>query len=159
MTRSMTAAWTSAQCAILLVAVQINLSAQTNTTPAKTASAKAAPAKAAPAKAAPAKAAPAAVAKPAVAPAEPANSVSMTGCLETDGTRYRLTDVQGNQVAKERNWKTGFITKKSKNVDVVSALSGLKLDDHVGHTITVVGVKDGDTHLTARSIKQIGSCS
>jgi hypothetical protein len=149
MTRSTSAAWTSALFAIVLAAAQVHASAQSK--PA----AKPAPAKAAPAKAVPAKVA----AAKAVVPVEPANSVTMTGCLETDGTRYRLTDVQGNQVAKGRNWKTGFITKKSKNVDVVGASSSLKLDDHVGHTITVVGVKDGDTHLKARSIKQIGSCS
>jgi len=148
MTRNMTVG-TAALCALLLVAAQVSTSAQTKT-PAK-APAKAAPAKAAPAKTAPAKAA------PATAAPDP-NSVTMTGCLETDGSKYRLADVQGNQTAKERSWKTGFITKKPKPIEVVGA-SSLNLKDHVGRKISVVGVKDGDTHLKARSIKQLGSCS
>ena len=150
MTRSMTAAATSALCAILLVAVQINMSAQT-----KTATAKSAPAKAAPVKVAPAKTA---AAKVAVAPVE-ANSVTMTGCLEADGRKYMLTDLEGAQAPKGRSWKTGFVTKKSKDMEVV-ATSGVKLGDHIGHKVSVVGVRDGDTHLQARSIKQLAaSCS
>ena len=64
--------------------------------------------------------------------------------------KYRLADVQGNQTAKERSWKTGFITKKPKPIEVVGA-SSLNLKDHVGRKISVVGVKDGDTHLKART--------
>lgn len=153
MTRSITAAATAALCAILLVTVQINTSAQSKT--AAKAPAKAAPPKAAPAKAAPAKTA----AKVAVAPVEPGNSVTLTGCLEAGGRKYMLTDLEGAKVPKGRSWKTGFVTKKSKDVEIV-ATSGVKLGDHLGHKVTVVGVKDGDTHLRARSIKQLAaSCS
>jgi len=152
MTRKMTAAGT-ALCAILMVTVQINMSAQTKT-PVK-APAKAAPAKAAPAKAVPAKAAPA---KVAVAPIDP-NSVTMIGCLESDGVNYRLSDVQGNLAPKGRSWKTGFVTKKTKNIDLVGASSTLNLKDNVGRKVSVIGVKDGETHLKARSVKQIGTCS
>ena len=165
MTRSITAAGAAAFCAILLVTVQINTSAQTKTTaqaPAKTAPAKAAPAKVAPAKTAPAKvasttAAPskAVAAKVAVAPVEPVGSVTMTGCLESDGINYRLTDLEGNQVPKGRSWKTAFITKRSKPVDVVGAPSSLGLKDHVGHKVSVRGVRNGDTQLQASSLKQL----
>lgn len=148
MTRSITAAGTAALCAILLVTVQINTSAQSKT-PAK-APAKAATAKAAPAKAAPAKAA---------ARAEPAGSITLTGCLEADGRKYMLTDLEGAKAPKGRSWKTGFVTKKSKDMEIV-ATSGVKLGDHIGHKVSVVGVRDGDTHLQARSIKQLAaSCS
>jgi hypothetical protein len=156
MTRNMTAAGTAALCAILLASVQISTSAQSKT-PAK-APAKAAPAKAAPAKAAPAKAAPAKVAaKVAVEPVDP-NSVTMIGCLESDGNNYRLADVQGNLAPKGRSWKTGFVTKKTKNIDLVGAPSGLKLKDHVGRKVSVSGLRDDETHLKARSIRQLGSC-
>jgi hypothetical protein len=145
---------------MLMVTMPINTSAQTKTptkAPAKAAPAKAAPAKAAPAKAAPAKAA---AAKVAVAPAPPdPNSVTMIGCLESDGVNYRLADVQGNQAPKGRSWKTGFVTKKAKPIDLVGVSSTLNLKDHVGQKLSVVGVKDGETHLKARSIKQLGSCS
>jgi hypothetical protein len=153
MTRSMTAAATAALCAILVVTVQINTAAQSKT-PAKT------PAKTAPAKAVPAKAAPAktAAARVAVAPVQPSDT--LTGCLEADGAKYKLTGLQGTQAPKGRSWKTGFITKRSKDVEVVGASASLKLKDHVGHKISVVGVKDGDTHFQARSVKQLaGSCS
>ena len=175
MTRSITAAGTAAFCAILLVTVQISTSAQSKTTaqaPAKTAPAKAAPAKVAPAKTAPAKTAPAKVAtttaappkavaaKVAVAPVEPVGSITMTGCLESDGINYRLTDLEGNQVPKTRNWKTAFITKWSKPVDVVGAPSSLGLKDHVGHKVSVRGVRNGETQLQARSIQQVSTyCS
>jgi hypothetical protein len=149
MTRSTNAAATAAFCAILLVTVQIDLSAQTKTPPK-------APVKAAaPAKAAPAKAVTAKVAAAPVVPGE-----TLTGCLEADGAKYKLTDLQGTQAPKGRSWKTGFITKKTKDVEVVGTSSSLKLKDHVGHKISVVGVKDGETHFKARSIKQLaGSCS
>ena len=153
MTRRMTAAGTAALCAILLVTVQINTSAQSKT-PAE-AAAKAAPAKAVPVKAAPAKAA---AAKVAVAPVESSNSVTLTGCLQADGRKYMLTDLEGAQAPKGRSWKTGYVTKKSKDMEVV-ATSGVKLGDHIGHKVSVVGVRN-DTHLQARSIKQLAaSCS
>ena len=157
MTRSITAAGAAAFCAILLVTVQINTSAQTKTTaqaPAKTAPAKAAPAKVAPAKAAPAPAKPVA-ARVAAAPVEPVGAVTMTGCLESDGINYRLTDLEGNQVPKGRSWKTAFITKRSKPVDVVGAPFSLGLKDHVGHKVSVMGVRSGETQLQARSLKQL----
>ena len=148
MTRSITVVGT-ALCAILLVAVQIDLSAQSKTptaAPAKTTPAKAAPAKAVPAKAAPAKAA--------VARVEP-GSITLTGCLEASGRKYMLTDLEGTTAPKGRNWKTGFVTKKSKDMEVV-AMSGVKLGDHIGHKVSVVGVRN-DTHLQARSIKQLAA--
>ena len=149
MTRSMTAA---AVCAILLVTVQIDTAAQSKA-PAKT------PAKTAPAKAVPAKAAPAKTAAARIA-AAPVPGDTLTGCLEADGAKYKLTGLKGTEVPKGRSWKTGFITKKSKDVEVVGASAALKLKDHVGHKVSVVGVKDGDTHFQARSVKQLaGSCS
>ena len=161
MTRKMIVMGT-ATLAILLATVPISISAQNKTpakAPAQAAPAKPAPAKAAPAKAAPAKAVPARVAAApvAVVPVDP-NTVTMIGCLESDGSKYRLADVQGNQAPKGRSWKTGFVTKKTKNIDLVGAPASLKLQDHVGHKVSVSGLKDDDTHLKARTIKQLGSC-
>ena len=148
MTRSITVAGT-ALCAILLGAVQIDMSAQTNT-PAK------APAKATPAKAAPAKPLPA---RATVVPVE-AGSITLTGCLQADGRKYMLMDPEGPKAEKGRSWKTGFITKKTKDVEVVAASSSMKLNDFRGHKVSVVGVRDGQAHLKARTIKQlVGSCS
>ena len=156
MTRKMTVMGTAA-LAILLATVPISISAQSKT-PVK-APAKAAPAQPAPAKAAPAKAVPARVAAApvAVVPVDP-NTVTMIGCLESDGSKYRLADVQGNQAPKGRSWKTGFVTKKTKNIDLVGAPASLKLQDHVGRKVSVSGLRDDETHFKARSIKQLGSC-
>jgi hypothetical protein len=158
MTRRMIVAGTAA-LAILLATVQIDTSAQSKTpvkAPAKAAPAKPAPAKAAAAKAAPAKVAAAPVV--AVVPVDP-NTVTMIGCLESDGSNYRLADVQGNLAPKGRSWKTGFVTKKTKNIDLVGAPASLKLQDHVGRKVSVSGLRDDDTHFKARTIKQLGSCS
>lgn len=158
MTRSITATATAALCAIVLATGQLAVSAQSKTAPAKAAPAKAAPAKAAPAKGAAAKPAPATPTAQELADAR--NAITLTGCLEADGRKFMLTDLEGSQAPKGRSWKTGFITKRTKDVEVVGSSSSVKLGDHLGHKVSVVGVKDGDTHLRARSIKQLAtSCS
>ena len=133
MTRSMTAAATAALCAILLVTAHISTSAQ-GKTPAKVASAKA-------------------------APVVPASSITLTGCLEADGRKYMLTDLEGAQAPNGRSWKTGFVTKTAKDVEATPS-SSVKLGDHIGRKVSVVGVRHDDTHLQARSITQLAaSCS
>ena len=74
-------------------------------------------------------------------------------------SKYKLTGLKGTEAPKGRSWKTGWITKSTKNVGVVSTSSGPKLKDHVGHQVTLTGVKNGD-NLQARSIKHVAtSCS
>jgi hypothetical protein len=101
--------------------------------------------------------------KPTAQKAAPAPTVPMTtitGCLKVDGNQYELTNAEGPQVEKGRNWKRGFITKSAKNVQVVGASSSVKLQDQVGHQVSIVGTKDGETHLKASSIKRVAaSCS
>ena len=139
-TRSIVGGLTAALCAIVFVAAQPAASAQSKKAPVKTA----APAKTT----APAKS------------AQVDQSVTLTGCLHADGSKYRLTNLQGNQSPKGRNWKTGFITKTTKDIEVVGASTSVRLTGQVGHRITVVGVRDGDRHFKARSIRQIAtSCS
>jgi hypothetical protein len=138
--------------AMIAVAAQPGVSAQT-----KTAVAKPAPAKAQP-KAAPAKAAPrTAPAKAAVTQVEAAGSVTMTGCLEADGRSFMLTDIEGAEAPKGRSWKTGFVTKTSKDMELIGTV---KLGDYIGRRVSVVGVADGESRLTTRSIKQLAaSCA
>ena len=96
----------------------------------------------------------------AVAAKAASTSVTLTGCLRADGARYVLTDVKGNNAPTGRNWKTAFITKTTKPVEVMTASAGPKLKDHVGHEVTLTGVKNGDAHVQARSIKHVAaSCS
>jgi hypothetical protein len=101
--------------------------------------------------------------KPAAEKTAPVPKVPMTtltGCLKMDGKEYQLTNVEGSQVEKNRSWKTGFITKSSKNVQVIGASSNVKLKDQVGRKVSIVGTKDGETHLKASSVKRVAaSCS
>jgi len=93
-------------------------------------------------------------------PAKANESVTLTGCLHADGGKYMLTDLKGDRAPKGRNWKTAWITKSTKNIEIVSTSSGPKLKDHVGHQVTLTGVRNGDTHVQARSIKHVAaSCS
>jgi len=77
-----------------------------------------------------------------------------------DGYHYEMTDLRGAQAPKARSWKTGFITKTTKTVEVVGASTTVRLNDHVGRQVTVVGMKDDDTHVKVSSIKRLSaSCS
>ena len=76
-------------------------------------------------------------------------SSTMTGCLQADGSKFVLTNLEGTSAPKGRNWKTGYVKKTTKNVEVVGASSTLKLKDQVGHKVTVSGTKDGETHFKA----------
>src|SRR5262245_12743904 len=87
-------------------------------------------------------------------------SVTLTGCLQADGGKYKLTDLQGEKAPKGRSWKTGFITKSTKNVEVSTTAAGPKLKDHIGHEVTLTGVRNGETHLQAKSLKHVAAkCS
>ena len=90
----------------------------------------------------------------------PAESVTLTGCLHADGGKYMLTDLKGDQAPKGRSWKSGWIKKSTKDVEVLTSKSGPKLKDHVGHQVTLTGVRNGETHIQAKSIKHVAaSCS
>jgi hypothetical protein len=87
-------------------------------------------------------------------------TATLTGCLQAHGSKYVLTDLQGYVGPTSRSWKTGFIKKSQKDIEVVSDSSTVKLKDHVGHQITVTGVQDHPVRVKARSIKQLAaSCS
>jgi hypothetical protein len=85
-----------------------------------------------------------------------ASSVTVSGCLEQDDDYYRLTDTGGAQAPKERSWRTGFLTKRNKNLEVVEGSKKLKLKDHVGHRISVTGnVNEGE--MRASSIRHLAA--
>ena len=98
--------------------------------------------------------------KAAVAKAKASESVTWTGCLQTEHNMYRLTDLKGNQTPKGRSWKRGFLMKTPKDVRVVGASNSVNLKAHVGHQVTVVGVRNGDAQVRATSVKRMSaSCS
>src|SRR5262245_34178956 len=87
------------------------------------------------------------------------SSSSLTGCLQHDGDHFKLTNLPEGQAPKARNWKTAYVTKSTKDVEVTAA-SSVKLKDHIGHKVTITGTRDGDTHVKATSVRMVAkSCS
>jgi hypothetical protein len=85
--------------------------------------------------------------------------VTITGCLERDGDGFRLKDTSGTDAPRSRSWKSGFLKKGPAPIDVVDAVSTLKLTDQVGQRVSVTGtLVDRDMH--ARTVRRVGaSCS
>ena len=87
-------------------------------------------------------------------------TTTLTGCLRAEGKQFELTHPQGAEVRSGRSWKSAFMKKTAKNVEVVGASSGVMLKDHVGREVTVVGTRSDETHLRASSIRRVaGSCA
>ena len=79
------------------------------------------------------------------------------GCLEQAGQSFRLKDTRGEDAPKARSWKSGFLKKGTRPVDVVDWNDRLK--DHVGERITVSGMfVDGEMHV--RTLRRVAaSCN
>ena len=64
---------------------------------------------------------------------------TISGCLEKNKSKFRLTDMVGEHAPKSRSWKTGFFRKGSAKLDLIAESSGLKFDPHVGYRVDVTG--------------------
>ena len=85
--------------------------------------------------------------------------VTITGCLERSDDNFRLKDTAGADAPKSRSWKSGFLKKGPKPIDVIDASHRLKLGDHVGQRVSVTGVLV-DREIQVRSMKRVApSCS
>jgi len=88
---------------------------------------------------------------------EPAvDAVTITGCLEQDHDSFKLKDTSGADAPKSRNWKTGFLGKRSSSLTVVDAASRLKLGTHVGERVSVTGPLV-DRELQGRSLQRVAA--
>jgi len=96
----------------------------------------------------------------AVKPTTPKSApVTITGCLERNDETFRLKDTSGADAPKSRSWKSGFLKKGPKPIDVVDASKRLKLGDHVGQRVSVTGTLV-DREMQVRSLKRVApSCS
>jgi hypothetical protein len=103
-------------------------------------------------------------AKPAAQPqsadaAQSAGAVTIEGCLVQDNDTYRLKNTSGEEAPKGRSWKSGFLHRGSKTLDVVDARHRLNLAGHAGQRVSVTGVLD-DKELQGTSIKRVAaSCN
>lgn len=82
--------------------------------------------------------------------------VTLSGCLEQDDDVFRLKDTEGLNAPKSRSWKSGFLRKKAARVDVVDASNRLRLQNHVGHRVSVTGLLY-EKELLANSVKRISN--
>ena len=88
-------------------------------------------------------------------------SVTMTGCLETavDGDQFRLTDIEGSDAPKARNWRSGFLKKRSAPVELVDFSDPVGLRKFVGRRVVATGLLAG-RELRVHSLQAAGtSCN
>jgi hypothetical protein len=86
--------------------------------------------------------------------AQVSEAVTITGCLEQKDDGFRLKDTGGADAPKSRNWKTGFLTKRSSSVAIVDGANRLSLGSHVGERVSVTGTLI-DKELQGRSLKAL----
>jgi hypothetical protein len=88
-----------------------------------------------------------------------AEAVTIEGCLAQDHEAFRLKNTSGEDAPKGRTWKSGFLHKGSKNIDVVDSRHRLNLSRHVGERVSVSGMLE-DKELRGTSLKRIaGTCN
>ena len=88
-----------------------------------------------------------------------AEAVTVEGCLVQEDQTFHLKNTSGEDAPKGRSWKTGFLHRGSKTVDVVDGRHRLNLARHVGERVVVTGMLD-DRELQGTSLKRIAeSCS
>jgi hypothetical protein len=89
--------------------------------------------------------------------AESPSVVTITGCLERDEGTFRLTDASGVDAPTARSWKSGFIKKRTAQIDLADAVGTLSLRNHVGRRVAATGTLI-DRELRAHSMRFVGAC-
>jgi hypothetical protein len=86
-------------------------------------------------------------------------AVTVTGCLESDGQRFRLNDTSGADAPRSRSWRFGFLKRRARTIDLVDTGHALKLANHVGKRIAATGTL-ANRELQARSVRLVSaSCN
>ena len=85
------------------------------------------------------------------------DAVMLEGCLEQNGEAFRLKNTTGEDAPKSRSWKSGFLKKGTRPVDIVDWNNRLK--NHVGERIAVSGMfVDGE--MRVRTLRRVAtSCN
>jgi hypothetical protein len=87
-----------------------------------------------------------------------APTATIAGCLTFDDGEYRLKDATGIDAPKSRNWKSGFLTRRSTTIEIVDSNQSLGLPTHVGQRVEIAGTLV-EREMRARSVQQLaGSC-
>jgi hypothetical protein len=93
------------------------------------------------------------------APEQDAEPATIVGCLMQDHETFRLKDTAGEDAPKSRSWKSGFLKKSTKTIDVLDERHRLNLASHVGEQVSVTGMLD-DREMQGTSLKRVAeSCN
>jgi len=88
-----------------------------------------------------------------------AELATIEGCLVQDANQFQLKNTSGEDAPKGRSWKSGFLHRSSKTIDVLDQSHRLNLARHVGERVTITGLLD-DRELQGSSLKRVAeSCS
>ena len=86
--------------------------------------------------------------------------VTITGCLEmsTSGDEFRLAETEGADAPTSRNWRMGFLKKRTTPVALVEAPDGPPLKASVGKRVEATGLL-ASRQLTVSRLRVVGdSC-
>ena len=88
-----------------------------------------------------------------------ADLAQIEGCLVRDDDQFQLKNTSGEDAPKGRSWKSGFLHRSAKAVDVRDQSHRLNLARHVGERVTITGLLD-DRELQGTSLKRVAeSCN
>jgi hypothetical protein len=90
------------------------------------------------------------------APVKSSSTLTVEGCLESDGSTYRLKNTSGLDAPKVRSWRTGFLMKRSSSIELVDTTGRLRLQDHLGARVAATGSL-ADRELRATALRQIAA--
>ncbi len=84
---------------------------------------------------------------------------TVEGCLVQEQDQFRLKNTTGEDAPKGRSWKSGFLHKGSKTIDLLDHSHRLNLGRHIGERVAVTGVLD-NRELQGTALKRVSeSCS
>ena len=93
------------------------------------------------------------------APEQDAEPATIVGCLVQDHETFRLKNTAGEDAPKSRSWKSGFLKKSTKTIDVLDERHRLNLATHVGEQVSITGMLD-DREMQGTSLKRVAeSCN
>ena len=87
---------------------------------------------------------------------EVAPAATLAGCLTFDDGEYRLKDATGTDAPKSRNWKSGFLARRSATIEIVDSDQSLSLSAHVGQRVEVGGTLV-ERQMQARSLQRLAA--
>jgi hypothetical protein len=88
-----------------------------------------------------------------------AELASIEGCLVQDDGQFRLKNTSGEDAPTGRSWKSGFLHRSSKTIDVLDETHRLNLARHVGERVAITGALD-DRELQGTALKRVAaSCN